>query len=103
MTKFYRFVDRQYSDGVRIVKEEFNLAKETPCGYWIKDEFFFGDRWVSKTARKRFAYPSESLALESFIARKKKQIRILESQLNQAKSAYQLGLELKKEGDIDGK
>jgi len=49
---------------------EFRVLRETPCGFWIAlDTWGDQEKWVSKTGRKRYAYPTEELAKESFIAR----------------------------------
>ena len=103
---FYRFRDLNYEDGVRVVREELILVKETPCGYWIDDPKWYYSiiremKWVSKTARKRFAYPSEEQAIESFVARKRQQIRYTKARLRRAEQAYQLGMDLMAE--IKGK
>ena len=68
--KFYRYENNRYSDGVRVHLHEFDLIKETPKGYWI---YAWGSKkWVSNSARKRFAYPTEQEARVSFIKRKER-------------------------------
>jgi hypothetical protein len=90
--KFYRYEEVNYHQvGIKIFFTEFDLLKETPCGYWIYKNYTDDKRWVSKTAKKRFAYPSQDEALSSFIARKTRQIQILEAQLINAKSALVQG------------
>jgi len=69
---FHRFEDASID---RVHKVTFPLVRETRCGYWIN--VWGDDKWVSKTSRKRYAYPTEKLALESYIARKKSQLEIL--------------------------
>lgn len=101
--KFYRYEEMQYYQiGVKIHLMEFDFIKETPCGYWIKLFSFCDDKkWVSKTAKKRFAYPTKEEALSSFIARKTRQIEILEAQLSNARMALMLGkTEYKKEAAV---
>jgi hypothetical protein len=99
--KFYRYEDVEYEYGPRIYERIFYLVRETPCGYWIssnlhynekdENEWFFHiserKKWVSKTARKRFAYPDRESAMDNFRARKRRQIDILEYRLNRAKMA----------------
>jgi hypothetical protein len=95
--KFYRYkivhyasmdMDGEYSRSSfpSLVCETYNMFKETPCGYWIG----FGDidglhsswkKWVSKTSTKRFAYPTQEEALQGFIKRTEKRIKILNSQI----------------------
>ena len=97
--KFYRYNLRaratldqfgDYSDyDLRLYCSEYDILKETPKGYWIgyKDvnPDFNGKRWVSKTAKKRYAYPSKKEALESYILRSKRRIEILKSKIKDTK------------------
>lgn len=106
--KFYRYEARETSSvdefgdvivpNPRVYLHTYNLHKETPKGYWIGFGHYCPDRlrgnsiWVSKTARKRYAYPTKEEALLSFIRRKEKQVKILKYQawsaeiaLNEAK------------------
>ena len=89
--KFYRYEDIQYDHYVSVNEYHYYLIKETPCGYWIslspKLSSIYNKRWISKTSRKRFAYPTRIEAQESFKARKKRQIKILSAQLERAKGA----------------
>ena len=89
----YRFEESRVADrGVRVVQKSFKVIKETTCGYWI---LWFGSqihlgppaKWVSRTTKKRYAYPTLSEALKSFRARKRRQIQILEAQLGIARTA----------------
>jgi len=107
--KFYRYKEVLWSSGdfddhgdwnylppnITVSETQFNLIKETNCGYWIQREM--GDKkWVSKTSRKRYAYPSKEEALKGFVARKFRQISILTAQLGNAKSAMAIGENLLK-------
>lgn len=62
----------------------FNLFKETDKGFWIgygnSDGVNSPLKWVSKTATKRFAYPTKEEALENFIKRNERRIQILKRQ-----------------------
>jgi hypothetical protein len=78
----YRYESRVTANGQMIYCDEFRVDRETPKGYWIEDE----TRWVSSYAKRRFAYPTRKEAWESFIARKNRQVKILQSQLNRAKA-----------------
>ena len=89
----YRYMDGSYDDGVPIVVE-FIVVDETPKGYWVVDsfyanypEFFINDkrRWVSKTSNKRYCYPTMDEAKQSFIIRKKWQIKHAERAISRAK------------------
>jgi hypothetical protein len=107
--EFYRYEIRRYANtsfddyysGYHIALDliVLNLHKETEKGYWIgygngnyasgqKWNLKSNSRWVSKTSRKRYAYPSKEEALNSFIIRTKRRMSILNSQI----SDCQIGL-----------
>ena len=83
----------------------FPVEKETPRGYWVQsywrvplkevlDEpteggfrYWHKRRWVRKGSHKKYAASTIEDAFASFMARKRKQIAILESQLRRAVSA----------------
>lgn len=70
----------------RLELRSFKVSKETPCGYWILLYDGFTDKkWVGKTTTKRFAYTTPEDALVGFMYRKKRQIRLLNGQLELAK------------------
>lgn len=97
--EFYRYRDMVFVDldgtpqHLEVVQETFYLVRETPCGWWIHHDkhydsySFIRPVWVSKTARKRYAYPTREEALESFRRRKQRQIQILKFHLHKAESA----------------
>jgi hypothetical protein len=96
-TIFYRYdqIDYEYETALR--ESTFSLIKETRCGWWILQTHVLGEyaaictkRWVSKTACKRFAYPTKKEALVNFIARKRRQISMLNYQLDRAGQAWEL-------------
>jgi len=92
--KFYRYKDIRYTDRVRIHLNEYVLVKETLKGYWIKDDWDKYDdhkRWVSKDGKSRYAYPTKEEAMVNFLARKKRQIEILEYKLRNARMALFYG------------
>lgn len=84
------------------VPSRYIILRETPCGWWIAKEFlnivYRGDvpkecqRWVSKTGRKRFAYPTKTEAWESYMARKQWRVWHLERQLRTAEDDLQNAL-----------
>lgn len=97
--KFYRYEIRTYvpiSDDYRVsslfsdtklVLMEFNLHKETPKGYWIgygnlTEGYRSSSTWVSKTSKKRYAYPTKEEALNNFVKRMMRRKQILERQLD---------------------
>jgi hypothetical protein len=87
----------------RIRYSEYFVLSETPKGYWISLKYYKDEdrllksekKWVSKTSKKRFAYTTKKEALIAFIKRKEKQIKILESQLYEAKTYLKIA---KKDG-----
>lgn len=98
----YRYEDMSTEHGVKLWEWVFTVIKETPCGYWITgyDNSFgvnYRSRWVSKTSRKRFAYPTRKEALVGLKARKIRQIEILSGHLEQAQQALDIA-EYKLEG-----
>jgi len=95
--KMYRFIDTRYSVGdedygysVRVTVNIyiFDIIKKTPKGQWIQNESRgIKPRFVLNHGRKKYAHRTKEEALLSFIARKKKQIRLLEAQLYNVKVA----------------
>lgn len=95
MLKLFRIDGSVWSEGAMINVEEFFVHRETKCGYWISNyphdhPYYQKERptwvtwkWVSKTSRKRFAYPTIQEAIDSFRARKSRQRKILERQLDE--------------------
>lgn len=69
----------------KLILKKFNLWKETPKGYWIgyglPNTLNNGGRWVSKTAKKRYAYPTKKEALINFIKRNERRVKILKRQV----------------------
>jgi len=64
----------------------FRLFSETAKGYWIGYGFdnghsFSWKKWVSKTARKRYAYPTKEEALNNYVKRTERRIKILQAQI----------------------
>ena len=94
--ELYRFVkecdynkevsDTLVVDNRRVICKSYEPIKETASS-WIVEDFTGkkGRRVISKTSRKKFAYPDINDALENFILRSEKHIRILEYQLKDAK------------------
>ncbi len=107
---FYRYEAVQYAvhdiDG-ELVSPKFpnpkvelliyDLMKETPKGYWIGDARFpeLMKKWISKTSKKRFAYPTKQEALTNFIKRNEKRIEILEHQILSCKMALNIAERMK--------
>lgn len=107
--KLYRYEANQYAnldyDGefttstipnIKLELKEFDVIKETSKGYWIGHINQYGivyidlKRWISKTSKKRFAYPTKEEALNNFILRTEKRISILNKQLLISKIALNI-------------
>jgi hypothetical protein len=75
---------------------EYDLLKETLKGYWVGYLNPFGvslgdwQKWVSKTSKKRFAYPTKEEAMVNFIKRTEKRVNILDRQLQVCKISLNL-------------
>lgn len=96
--RFYRYVcvsygsldeyDNPYTTEMRLECHEYVLIKETAKGHWIKREWDAGGqdrKWVSKTARRRHAYPTKEEALTNLVRRTQRRIAILEAQLESSR------------------
>ena len=93
--KLYRYDSINGYGYMKVCLEEYEVERETPCGYWIRGE----RKWVPKDGKKRYAYPTKEEALESFRARKRRQIGILRKQLANAEVFLNMTFEEKK-GDM---
>jgi hypothetical protein len=93
--KFYRYEDDYHINGCQIELREFILLRETPCGYWIVPYYIehYPDmiekwkKWIPKSSKKRFAYPTKEEALVSLRARKERQIFYGKTSIARAKLA----------------
>lgn len=84
----------------------FEVAKHTPCGVWIRQQFrtywsgtlpLLGPKkFVNLTCNKKYAYPTKKEALDDFIQRREKYIPILESRLTHAKDSLDAAKRLSK-------
>lgn len=95
---WYRYEDRRYGSVnefdelvgsyAKLELIELTVTKVTPKGVWVTQ--FMTPRFVLTAANKRYALPTKEEALESLLARKARQIRILESQLKGVREAAAL-------------
>lgn len=95
MDIYYRFKEEAtYYEipGARVVLEEYEVVKKTKCGAWIRLRGYHFDRmhFVLDVGRKRFAYPTEALALESFLVRKRRHLEHLESKVEVVRAALRM-------------
>lgn len=92
---YYRYTDINTEDGPRIYLSRYPVIKETPKGVWLN---VYGSRkFVLKESRKRFACQTEAEALNSFIARKKRQQCILTAQLGYVEHVLDRAADMKGE------
>jgi hypothetical protein len=94
----YRYSDVMYAPSVdeydnpvgtgRLVVElsKYPIARRTPKGCWIY-RLSLNEKFVLLTGRKRFACETQEEAMDSFVARKCRQIKILKAQLKRAEQA----------------
>ena len=95
----YRYVDVRYAapldewdnpcgkGSLDIQLKTYQIFKRTPKGAWIYLYSSWGNKkFVNLTSRKKFACETKEGAMESYIARKECQIRILSSQLEDAQT-----------------
>lgn len=81
-----------YSPNPKIILQTFTLVRETPKGYWIKPPVLHVDAgkgaiWVSKTSRKRYAYPTKEEALSNLVIRTARRLNILQMQASLCQEA----------------
>ena len=110
----YRYAETFYSTGVdewdnplpgylaQIHLHKFTIVKETPKGAWIQEEFHglhSPKKFVLLTARKKFACRTKQDALESFLARKNKHLKILKEKTEKIKGVLALAKRIDIEND----
>lgn len=61
---------------IQLREQTFTVAKVTPKGVWLEAPWF-ERRFVRLEAQKRFACPTRQDALQSLMARKSRQMRLL--------------------------
>lgn len=63
---------------------EFTVISETKCGVWIGVGYEQKRKFINTNAVRQYAYKNEEDARKNFIARKKRQIKILTTQIENA-------------------
>lgn len=93
---YYRFYDRHWADDieVRIICAQLPVLRETKSTVVIN--YFGTEKRVLKNARRRFAYPTVELALDSYRQRKSWQARRLKYRLDLADEAHAKALAMEK-------
>lgn len=96
---WYRYEDVAYSSypnemgdchgpaTIAVELREHRVVRRTPKGVWLDLGL---PRFVLVGARKQFAWPTREEALTSFVARKRRQIRIHEAQASRARRALEI-------------
>lgn len=87
-------MDYTYKTTIRLT--EYTMVRETPKGYWIDEDGWHKKYWVSKTGKKRQAYPTKEEAMNSFVIRTRRRRAILQSHLNSCNEALELVNTIKK-------
>jgi hypothetical protein len=81
----------------------YNIIKMTPKGKWIKYHNKKGRKFVLNNTRKKFACETTEEALNSFIARKQKQIMIVTNQLKDIKNALNKAMKMVPDLEVHAK
>ena len=102
MGVLYRYEDTQYappadecgefvgSGTLKVELREYDVIRYTPCGAWIRRGSIDTPRFINFRARKQFACGTVEEAKESFLARKKAQIRIHQAKVVRAQRAINI-------------
>jgi hypothetical protein len=86
---WYRVLDVRTTQGAALHTERYRVDRHTPKGVWL-DLGYPPEKFVLKGARKRWACPTEGEAMESFLARKRRQRTLLRAQLDHVEQALAL-------------
>jgi hypothetical protein len=111
---WYRYVDVSYAplldeydmpmgDGVlKIECRQFRVLKHTPKGVWLSDTACLGyKRFVLNKSKKRFACATKEEAIDSFVARKKRQHSVYMHRAKRAEAALYLATGIRKELNLE--
>lgn len=85
--------DYLISHGPYLTIRAFKVKKNTPKGFWVsvgQSEIY--KRWVPKNAKAPFARPTKKQALEDYIMRKRRFVRLSEKLLKRARKELNAGL-----------
>lgn len=94
---YYRMYDQLTGDGhstwPKIYVVKLKVVKHTPCGVRVigglGNNSGPNGRFINNSHRKRFGYPTIEEAKESFIARKRRQIRIYDNRVKTAEQCIE--------------
>jgi hypothetical protein len=98
--KMYRYEsfdcdnDSLHNLGVKLELNQYNVIKKTKCGVRIND-FSLRGKFINLSAKKQWVCETPEKALDSFIARKDRQLGILKNQLSHVEKAIKLADDMK--------
>lgn len=92
---YYRYIDQKiwYDENryeIEIRELHFPVSRTTPKGVWLNMGYGLKEKFILNDARRRFAYPTQELAMESFKARKRHQRQHILRALRQSEKVYEL-------------
>ncbi len=94
LDQFGEYIKPIFPD-IQICFSTYHLVRETEKGHWISlSGFDYGKIWVSKTSKKRYAYPTKKEAIVGFIKRQERCIEIMSSRIKNASIAISKASEL---------
>lgn len=103
--KLYRCEVNHQAYGAPLDFSSYPVLRTTPKGYWIAEYGnWIGDspeKWVSATARKRFAYPTKEEAFYNYLRRTQRYIKILKAQTRKAESGLSRAVDMIERGDME--
>ena len=98
---YYRYHDTSYTSGPKVCLTPYRVIKKTPKGAWVDcgcDE----QKFCLNGGGKRFAHETKELALESYVARKKRQHVINMHRAASAEICIRIADYMKKESNYLG-
>ena len=76
-----------YEDGYHgdVYLVEYEIARETKCGYWVRKDVYAPESFVMKNGKKKMCYLTKEEAMIGYYHRKRRQVEILAARLKYAK------------------
>lgn len=84
--EIYDTCPKEAAKAMRLYLDSYPVIKSTPCGCWI-DLGWGRKKFVNLNAQRKWAHESLDDAMQSFVARKNRQVLILRHQLVKAEAA----------------
>ena len=79
----------RFGTDLAVCLREFPVIRRTPCGAWLRIGLGY-KKWTNTVGRKRYAHETKEAALEAFLARRRKQRRILHDQIKVCRKALRV-------------